>query len=37
MNDSFGDLPHLMISSVSQMGMIELKDKLWALINEPIE
>jgi GTP-binding protein len=37
MNDSFGDLPHMMISSVSQMGMIELKDKLWALINEPIE
>ena len=37
MKESFSDLPHMMISSVSQMGMIELKDKLWALINEPID
>ena len=37
MSESFGDIPHMMISSVSQMGMIELKDKLWTLINEPVD
>lgn len=34
MKEAFGDIPHLMISSVSQMGMMELKDSLWRLINE---
>ena len=34
MKEAFGDIPHLMISSVSQMGMMELKDALWRLINE---
>ena len=34
MKGAFGDIPHLMISSVSQMGMMELKDALWRLINE---
>ena len=34
MKEAFGDIPHLMISSVSQMGMMELKDVLWRLINE---
>lgn len=34
MKEAFGDIPHLMISSVSQMGMMELKDTLWRLINE---
>lgn len=33
MKEAFGDIPHLMISSVSQMGMMELKDSLWRLIN----
>ena len=34
MKEAFGDISHLMISSVSQMGMMELKDELWQLINE---
>lgn len=34
MKEAFGDIPHLMISSVSQMGMMELKDALWRIINE---
>jgi GTPase len=34
MKEAFGDIPHLMISSVSQMGMMELKDVLWRLINK---
>ncbi len=34
MKANFGDLPHMMISSVSQEGLIELKDRLWNLINE---
>jgi GTPase len=27
------DTPHLFISSVSQTGLEELKDKLWAMLN----
>ena len=34
MKEQFGDLPHLMISSVSQLGLMGLKDLLWGLINE---
>ena len=34
MKEAFGDIPHLMVSSVSQMGMMELKDALWRIINE---
>ena len=34
MKEAFGDIPHLMISSVSQMGTMDLKDALWQLINE---
>ena len=34
MKEAFGEIPHLMISSVSQMGMMELKDALWRIINE---
>lgn len=34
MKQVFGEIPHCMISSVSQMGMMELKDALWELINE---
>ncbi|MGB1449310.1 MAG: GTPase ObgE [Flavobacteriaceae bacterium] len=37
MKEAFGDIPHLMISSVSQMGMMELKDALWQLINDTQE
>ena len=28
------DIPHLFISSVAQQGIMELKDSLWAKINE---
>lgn len=34
MKEAFVDIPHLMISSVSQMGTMDLKDALWQLINE---
>ena len=34
MKEAFGEIPHLMISSVSQMGLMELKDSLWHIINE---
>lgn len=34
MTANFDNVPHLMISSVSQLGMVELKDKLWSLIND---
>ena len=34
MKEAFGDIPHLMISSVSQMGTMDLKDALWQLIKE---
>lgn len=34
MKHHFGDIPHLLISSVSQLGLMELKDLLWGLINE---
>ncbi len=37
MKEAFGDIPHLMISSVSQLGMMELKDALWQLINQTQE
>ena len=31
------DLPHLFFSSVTQEGLQELKDKLWATLNETVE
>jgi len=34
MKEAFGEIPHLMISSVSQLGLMELKDALWHIINE---
>lgn len=34
MKKAFGEIPHLMISSVSQLGLMELKDALWQIINE---
>lgn len=34
MKKHFGAIPHLMISSVSQLGLMGLKDLLWGLINE---
>ena len=36
MKESFGDIPHGMISSVSQWGITSLKDSLWELINQEI-
>ena len=27
------DIPHIFISSASQKGLVELKDKLWAMLN----
>lgn len=33
LNTEFGDTPFMFISSVAQMGIIELKDKLWAMLN----
>ncbi|WP_067034224.1 GTPase ObgE [Allomuricauda sp. CP2A] len=34
MKEDFKDVPYMFISSVSQLGIQELKDKLWELLNE---
>lgn len=34
LNSIFSSTPHVMISSVSNLGLMELKDKLWAMISE---
>lgn len=31
------DIPHLFISSVTQKGLTELKDRLWEILNKPVE
>lgn len=33
LNAEFNDTPFMFISSVAQMGIVELKDKLWAMLN----
>jgi len=33
MKEVFGDIPHLIISSVSQYQLMELKDLLWKQLN----
>ena len=30
---TFKNIPYLMISSVAQQGLMELKDKLWQMLN----
>ena len=30
---TFKDIPYLMISSVAQQGLTELKDELWKMLN----
>ena len=30
------DIPHLFISSITNKGLIELKDQLWKVLNEPV-
>ncbi len=34
MKEDFKDVPYMFISSISQLGIQELKDKLWELLNE---
>ncbi|WP_405380547.1 GTPase ObgE [Maribacter sp. LLG6340-A2] len=34
LDSEFGDTPFMFISSVAQMGIVELKDKLWAMLND---
>ena len=34
MKEDFKDVPYLFISSVSGLGIQELKDRLWVLLNE---
>lgn len=34
---TFKDIPYLMISSVAQQGLVELKDKLWQMLNVEVE
>ena len=31
------DIPHLFISSITNKGLIELKDQLWKVLNEPVQ
>ena len=35
LDESFGDIPHLFISSVAQQGLDVLKDRLWEVLNAP--
>lgn len=37
LDKDFGDISYLLISSVAQQGLTELKDKLWANINKKVE
>ena len=37
LDKDFGDISYLLISSVAQQGLVELKDKLWANINKKVE
>ena len=30
------DIPHVFISSVTNQGLVELKDKLWQILNKPV-
>ena len=37
LDDDFKNLDYLFISSVAQQGLIELKDKLWQMLNKDVE
>lgn len=37
MSESISHLPHIYISSVSQEGLLPLKDKLWSALNKPAQ
>lgn len=37
MSATISHLPHLYISSVSQEGLVQLKDKLWSALNKPAQ
>ncbi len=37
LDKDFKGIPYLFISSVAQLGLMELKDKLWGMLNEEIE
>ncbi|MBC7438407.1 MAG: GTPase ObgE, partial [Flavobacterium sp.] len=34
LDKDFINIPYLLISSVAQQGLTELKDKLWSMLNE---
>ncbi|NEV93300.1 GTPase ObgE [Psychroflexus sp. YR1-1] len=34
LEDAFGNIPHVFISSIAQQGLMELKDLLWKTLNE---
>jgi GTP-binding protein len=34
LDKDFKDIPYMLISSVAQQGLTELKDKLWSMLNE---
>jgi GTP-binding protein len=34
LDKDFKDIPYMFISSVAQMGLVELKDRLWAMLNK---
>ncbi len=36
LDEQFGEIPYVFISSVAQQGLTELKDKLWAMLNKPV-
>lgn len=34
LDKDFKDVPYMFISSVAQIGLVELKDRLWAMLNK---
>ena len=37
LDKDFKEIPYLFISSVAQQGLVELKDKLWAMLNKDLK
>ena len=37
LDKDFKDIPYMFISSVAQQGLMELKDKLWGMLNDQVE
>ena len=34
LDKDFKEIPYMFISSIAQIGLVELKDRLWAMLNK---